>query len=466
VKKHPHSGLAFEFSSPWHRVCPTRLARNQYKQDLESHRTRSFDLHEQNTDRKVIPGATLDSKRTPWSGLTMVIGSCDGSHTRLKLPIILLISFAFGSPLSYYDVLEVPKDAPLSEIKKAYRRLALKWHPDKSQDLEASQRFRQVAEAYEVLGNTERRSRYDAGDTAGTLYEFREADDIFKEFFGSDDPFKMFDKVFEEVDRDIGRIIEDVSQIEKSAGEQAGGFFSMVSSFFSSFSGGGQKTRAGTPEEQSSSPVPTTSAESSHFSGHGPATCSVPANCTSEKQPWHGAPEDEKKMPSALPGSSPFAPGGAAGSIPTDKGPGATLTAAAAARRLESAIGRSAPEYADEGGAAPALHSFGQQPAGGSPFAKGGGVDAGDVCSKATFRTGEQPVDTAVKHTAGSACCNPLPQLQPIDRLGCCRRCQTVPDCEVYVLSPRDGSCWLLQWKADDKPTMKADDRIMGERPN
>ena len=62
----------------------------------------------------------------------------------------------------YYEVLGVSRQATDSEIKKAYRGLALKLHPDKNPgDQEAEKAFKEVAEAYEVLSNAEKRQLYD-----------------------------------------------------------------------------------------------------------------------------------------------------------------------------------------------------------------------------------------------------------------------------------------------------------------
>lgn len=62
----------------------------------------------------------------------------------------------------YYKTLGVAKNATQSDIKKAYRKLAVKWHPDKNQgDKNAEQKFKEISEAYDVLSDEEKRSKYD-----------------------------------------------------------------------------------------------------------------------------------------------------------------------------------------------------------------------------------------------------------------------------------------------------------------
>jgi len=88
----------------------------------------------------------------------------------------------------YYEVLGVDRSATEKEISEAYRKLALKYHPDRNPgDEEAVKRFKEAAEAFEVLNNPEKRARYDryghAGlEQAGGMPEFRDVNDIFAAF--------------------------------------------------------------------------------------------------------------------------------------------------------------------------------------------------------------------------------------------------------------------------------------------
>ena len=64
--------------------------------------------------------------------------------------------------VDYYKVMDVPEDASLNVIKKAYRRLARKYHPDVSSIQDAEEKFKQVGEAYEVLKDPDKRAEYDS----------------------------------------------------------------------------------------------------------------------------------------------------------------------------------------------------------------------------------------------------------------------------------------------------------------
>lgn len=104
------------------------------------------------------------------------------------------------SKRDYYEVLGVSKDATKEEIKKAYRKLARKYHPDVSKEPDAAEKFKEVKEAYEVLSNEQKRAQYDqfghAGMNGGAGFQggggfsaddFGGFGDIFDMFFGGGD---------------------------------------------------------------------------------------------------------------------------------------------------------------------------------------------------------------------------------------------------------------------------------------
>lgn len=118
--------------------------------------------------------------------------------------------------LDYYKVLGVDKQSSTGDIKKAYRKLALKWHPDKNPDnqTEANKKFKEISEAYEVLSDEKKRRIYDDRGKGGyeesrqrgryrsqakydddhddfgfTRFRFRDPEDVFREFFGSQNAF-------------------------------------------------------------------------------------------------------------------------------------------------------------------------------------------------------------------------------------------------------------------------------------
>ena len=97
-----------------------------------------------------------------------------------------------ASKRDYYEILGVARDASADEIKKAYRKLAVKFHPDKNPgDHEAEDKFKELGEAYEALSDPDKRAAYDryghqafAGGGGGGG-GFHDPMDLFSQVFGS-----------------------------------------------------------------------------------------------------------------------------------------------------------------------------------------------------------------------------------------------------------------------------------------
>jgi molecular chaperone DnaJ len=96
-------------------------------------------------------------------------------------------------PRDYYEILDVPKNADAAEIKKAYRKLAVKYHPDKNPgDHTAEEKFKELGQAYEALSDPDKRAAYDryghdafnGGMGGGGRGGFHDPADIFSQVFG------------------------------------------------------------------------------------------------------------------------------------------------------------------------------------------------------------------------------------------------------------------------------------------
>lgn len=108
------------------------------------------------------------------------------------------------SDRDYYQVLGVAPEATEEEIRKAYRRLALQWHPDRNAGSRAAgERFKEISEAYAVLIDAAKRREYDRARSAGTPGDFRHTrDDLFRDLFA--DP--RASAIFEELAREFERL--------------------------------------------------------------------------------------------------------------------------------------------------------------------------------------------------------------------------------------------------------------------
>ena len=84
--------------------------------------------------------------------------------------------------MDYYEVLGVKKDSSAQEIKKAYRKMAMKYHPDRNKgNKEAEEQFKKISEAYAVLSDPEKRKQYDTYGDTGFQQRYSQ-EDIFRGF--------------------------------------------------------------------------------------------------------------------------------------------------------------------------------------------------------------------------------------------------------------------------------------------
>lgn len=129
----------------------------------------------------------------------------------------------------YYEILGVSKDADEKEIKKAYRKLAKKYHPDVNQgDEAAAEKFKEVSEAYEVLSDPDKRKKY---DTFGSNYDFSSGYDFDPSQYG-------YTYTTGGSGADFSDFFETIFGSSKSGGNFSGGF--NINDIFGDFSSKGR----------------------------------------------------------------------------------------------------------------------------------------------------------------------------------------------------------------------------------
>lgn len=126
--------------------------------------------------------------------------------------IFAFLNVTFGSPRSsdLYDRLGLSKGASQQDIKKSFHKMAMKYHPDKMKSKdpksmkEAEEKFRYIAEAYEILKDENKKARYDSGDSIFS------SDDLFNGKFDMRSFFKNFDQAFSS----FGTLMDDLDGSE------------------------------------------------------------------------------------------------------------------------------------------------------------------------------------------------------------------------------------------------------------
>jgi molecular chaperone DnaJ len=137
------------------------------------------------------------------------------------------MSSSSSSKRDYYEILGLQKSASKDDIKAAYRKLALQYHPDRNKEPGAEAKFKEISEAYAVLADDDKRKRYDTYGHVAPDEAFRGSEANFDEIF-RDMGFGGFQTIFDQI-----------------FGRGGAGGFGVGESGFGSFFGGGTRQRRG-----------------------------------------------------------------------------------------------------------------------------------------------------------------------------------------------------------------------------
>ena len=128
--------------------------------------------------------------------------------------------------MNYYVILEIPKNSNLTTIRRAYKKLALKYHPDKNPDNkeESEKKFKEISEAYQVLSDENKRKNYDIYGTTPDSDTFKSPEELFSQLFAGLGPdigafltstfSKLANSFIHDKNKNIWDIVNDIDKEE------------------------------------------------------------------------------------------------------------------------------------------------------------------------------------------------------------------------------------------------------------